>query len=176
MQFAFGANLELQGGQYGNAVLVKEGLGQARNVPLPTINQGEPRGVLVVSVDHLAARKTFHVLATHLDHRRDDTERWQSATQINLLAQQQPTVPTLLIGDLNATRDSRVLRRLSEMWSIAGGEPAPTIPAERPTRQIDFVLFRPQHAWRVVDVQVLDEAVASDHRPLLAVLRWRKAP
>jgi endonuclease/exonuclease/phosphatase (EEP) superfamily protein YafD len=32
------------------------------------------------------------------------------------------------------------------------------------------VLVRPSGVWRVLEVRVLDEAVASDHRPLLAVL------
>jgi endonuclease/exonuclease/phosphatase family metal-dependent hydrolase len=44
------------------------------------------------------------------------------------------------------------------------------VPVRTPLRQIDYVLFRPATAWKVIDVRVLDEAVASDHRPLLAVL------
>ena len=32
-------------------------------------------------------------------------------------------------------------------------------------------MCRPADRWKVVEVRVLDEAVASDHRPVLAVLR-----
>ena len=46
----------------------------------------------------------------------------------------------------------------------------PTSPVVNPRRQIDYVLYRPGNRWRVVEVRVLDEAVASDHRPVLAVL------
>ena len=35
-------------------------------------------------------------------------------------------------------------------------------------------LRKPGGEWRVVDVEVLEEPLASDHRPLLAVLEWRK--
>jgi endonuclease/exonuclease/phosphatase (EEP) superfamily protein YafD len=33
------------------------------------------------------------------------------------------------------------------------------------------VLFRPAKRWAVVETKVLEEAVASDHRALLAVLK-----
>jgi endonuclease/exonuclease/phosphatase (EEP) superfamily protein YafD len=36
---------------------------------------------------------------------------------------------------------------------------------------IDYVMYRPAKRWQVVEVRVLDEPLASDHRPLLAVLR-----
>jgi endonuclease/exonuclease/phosphatase family metal-dependent hydrolase len=44
----------------------------------------------------------------------------------------------------------------------------------QPTKQIDFILFRPTERWRVVEVRVLDEAVASDHRAIFAVLEVAK--
>lgn len=46
----------------------------------------------------------------------------------------------------------------------------PTIPVTTPDRQIDFVLFRPAARWKVVKSRVLEEMIASDHRPILAVL------
>jgi endonuclease/exonuclease/phosphatase family metal-dependent hydrolase len=49
--------------------------------------------------------------------------------------------------------------------------PILTFPAETPDRWIDYVMFRPADKWEVVEVRVLNEGVASDHRPLLAVLR-----
>jgi len=36
--------------------------------------------------------------------------------------------------------------------------------------KIDYVFFRPAAGWGVVEQQVIDEPVASDHRPLLVVL------
>jgi endonuclease/exonuclease/phosphatase family metal-dependent hydrolase len=52
----------------------------------------------------------------------------------------------------------------------------PTFPVDRPTRQIDFILFRPSGRWKVVESRVLDEPVASDHRPFFAVLELRPEP
>jgi endonuclease/exonuclease/phosphatase (EEP) superfamily protein YafD len=42
-----------------------------------------------------------------------------------------------------------------------------------PSVQIDYILFRPSESWNVVEANVLPEAVASDHRPILAVLELR---
>jgi len=38
-------------------------------------------------------------------------------------------------------------------------------------REIDFVMLKPASAFEVVEHRVVAETVASDHRPLLAVLR-----
>jgi endonuclease/exonuclease/phosphatase family metal-dependent hydrolase len=47
----------------------------------------------------------------------------------------------------------------------------------KPERQIDFVLVRPPlsgqgqpQRWKLIDTQVLDEPVASDHLPIVAVV------
>jgi endonuclease/exonuclease/phosphatase family metal-dependent hydrolase len=104
-----------------------------------------------------------------------------SAEMINELAAQYGDRLMILAGDLNAEPDSRVIHELEKRWKIAGrdDERAPagtnqlhTYPADTPRKWIDFVLVRPAERWHVVEVRVLEEPIASDHRPLLAVLRW----
>jgi len=41
MHSVFGANIDLQGGKYGNAVLARESISQSHNHLLPNIQQGE---------------------------------------------------------------------------------------------------------------------------------------
>ena len=38
--------------------------------------------------------------------------------------------------------------------------------------RVDYVLIRPATRWRVVESSIVNEMVASDHRPLLVVLEW----
>lgn len=38
---------------------------------------------------------------------------------------------------------------------------------------IDYVFYRPAEPWRVVSAEVVEESLASDHRPVLVVLEWR---
>jgi endonuclease/exonuclease/phosphatase family metal-dependent hydrolase len=169
MQAVFGKNIDYEGGDYGNAVLTKLPMQSHENVALPTFDDdGEQRGLLIVELGTPSGEPIVFV-STHLDHRPPDDERMMSAHIINNRLSREER-PIILAGDLNATGDSRVLARLSEKWQNASDEETATVPVGKPRRQIDYVLFRPANRWRVVEVSVLDERVASDHRPLLAVL------
>ena len=85
----------------------------------------------------------------------------------------QPEVPALLVGDLNAVPSSPTLTALTARWTRSNAQDLLTSPSTKPARQIDYVLFRPADRWRALETRVLDEAVASDHRPLFAVLELR---
>lgn len=171
MQVAFGPNLKYQGGDYGNAVLSRLPLHSHRNHPLPVYDKGEQRGVLEVIVEGPEDLGPLLFLATHLDHRRDDSERRSSVARIEEIAREHPHLPALLAGDLNDEPDSEVLRRFGHSWEVARSEvPTPTVPAASPRRQIDYVLVRPLDRWKTIEVRVLDEPVASDHRPILVIL------
>ncbi len=173
MQVVFGGNIPLQGGQYGNAILSKLPILSFRNELLPSLDGGEQRGLIVAQLRF--GRRALPVLATHLDHRPDDRERLLSADRINLLMSNLKSAPTILAGDLNARRTSEVLKTLSAIWSITGETEQPTIPVTVPERQIDFIMSSPADHWHTLESRVLDESVASDHRPLLAVLRLNDA-
>ena len=169
LHVAFGSNLSYEGGGYGNAVLSRLPIKRHRNHAIPSFDDGEQRGVLEAEVE-LPGGQRLVLLATHLDHRGDDHERVASAEFIARLAAAHPQLPLLLAGDLNDTPGSTTMRVIEQTWSLPPGEPLATIPSARPLRQIDYVLFRPAGRWKAVELRVLDEPVASDHRPLLAVL------
>jgi endonuclease/exonuclease/phosphatase family metal-dependent hydrolase len=172
----FGKNIELEGGEYGNAILSKLPPTLDKNLKLPSVAEIEPldeveqRGALAIKVVTPGGERIVFI-ATHLDHRRGDKERLASAELINQeFTGASDQLPTVLAGDLNATRESTVLKTLMPKWHVAGSEEIATVPAGRPRRQIDYVLIRPKARWRIIEVNVLDEPVASDHRPVLAVL------
>lgn len=169
-QVVFGANLPLQGGHYGNAVLSRLPIARWQNHLLPSFGGGEQRGVLSVELMLPDGHGQLLLLASHFDFRRDHAERLASVEAISKLAESQPRLPALLAGDLNAEPSSVAMQALARHWVIANREARPTSPVERPTRQIDYVWYRPAGRWRVVECRVLDEKLASDHRPILAVL------
>jgi endonuclease/exonuclease/phosphatase family metal-dependent hydrolase len=172
MRVVFGANIELQGGQYGNAILSRFPISRQQNHLLPRLDNGEQRGLLEAEIQLEPSGETLLLYATHLDHRRSDQERIASAKWINERVAQHPRQAALLVGDLNDVLGSRTLETLTSHWSPANEMPLPTIPVANPRRQIDFVLVRPREQWKVIDVTVLDEAVASDHRAILAILEF----
>jgi endonuclease/exonuclease/phosphatase family metal-dependent hydrolase len=195
MAVVFGRNIDYQGGGYGTAVLTKLPVKASASEKFPSFYEGtaenaEQRVVQVVELGPAGAPGLVF-LCTHLDYRPDDRERMASVELINGLASKYGDRLMVLAGDLNATPDSAVIRALEQRWKIAGGDARQlldevgtelhalnsdggnhllTYPAKRPTKHIDYVLYRPANRWQVVEARVLDERVASDHRPLLAVL------
>ena len=172
MHYAYGANIAFQGGQYGNAILSRLPIARNKNHLLPNVDSGEQRGVLEVNFN-LPGNQPLRLLDTHLDHRRPDGERLASAIFINVLAAKENATPTIMAGDLNDVLGSRTLKEFQKSWTPTNAKPIPTVPVGKPTRQIDFILVRPAARWKVIETKVLDEAVASDHRAIFAILELR---
>ncbi len=170
MEFAFGKAMDYGGGEYGNAVLVRGRIVKTQVHLIEPTPGHEPRVILDATVELPGCGSSVRLLATHFDHLSAD-DRMRGAKLANTLVHDSP-LPSILSGDLNATQDKPEIRELAAEWKIAGeGKTLLTIPAAKPARQIDYVLFRPAPKWEVTDVRVIDEQVASDHRPILAVLR-----
>jgi endonuclease/exonuclease/phosphatase family metal-dependent hydrolase len=137
-------------------------------VPLPEGN--EPRVALSVDV-RLPDDVPVTVVNVHFDWVKDDRFRF---AQAETLAKYLDALeaPYILLGDFNDMPGSRTLALFT---SRAGEAVKPegdrlTFSATDPRREIDFIFFAPAAAWRARDVRVIDERVASDHRPVLAVL------
>lgn len=172
MNSVFGGNIPLQGGWYGNAILTKYASISMTNHALPQLTEGEKRGVIEADITVPGLDQPLKFLATHFDHRRDDAERVASAKMIQKLIEGWQDRPAMFAGDLNATPESESIKLISKDWTSANTENLNTIPSSKPTRQIDFILYRPANQWKVIEFKVLDELVASDHRGILAVLEW----
>lgn len=171
MKVIFERNITYQGGDYGNAVLSRLPVKRHKNHALPSHYKGEQRGVLEVELELPDEKSPLLFLATHLDYRPDDKERLASAKKIEELLADRPDTPAILAGDLNATPDSEVLKLFAKTWQVPKTtEKTLTYPSQDPKKHIDYVLFRPANRWKVIEVRVLEETVASDHRPILIVL------
>ena len=80
----------------------------------------------------------------------------------------------MLAGDFNGCPGGPVLESLSQDWGILKKSGAPeTYPSPAPDREIDFIMLRPEPSFEVIEHRVIDEPMASDHRPILAVVRVR---
>ncbi len=169
MNFVFGGNIQFGGGDYGNALLSPHKIKSSKNHALPLFDDGEQRGVLEVELKIANLKQPLRFLATHLDHRRPDRERIASAKMINQLIEKQKEGLSFLAGDMNDVIGSETLKTLDKQWTRANQKPVPTVPVDKPTRQIDFILSRKGDAAKAIEFQVLDEAIASDHRAVFAV-------
>ena len=174
MRVAFQKNIAFQGGDYGNAILSRFPICQQVDLKLPSHRKGEQRGALAIQVYHCGRPLWF--ISTHFDYRRDDSERLASAETLREWLTRQGAVSAILAGDLNAYVDSPTLASLEQSWQRIVTTELSTFPAKTPERQIDYVLVHPPLAWHTCQAHVLDEPIASDHRPLLVVLKPCPAP
>lgn len=167
----FGKAIDLQGGGYGLAILSRFPLKDVKTDPLPGKAGQEARVVMRATVQPGGGWPAVTVLNTHFQHDDGPTREAQAAKLNDLFGAAEGVF--VLAGDLNATPASPPVRALQKHWSFAtepGGKGLLTIPAEAPRQQIDYVLYRPAAAFRAAEARVIDEPVASDHRPVLAVL------
>lgn len=167
----FGQAIDIQGGGYGLAILSRFPLKGVKTDALPGRGGQEARVVMRATLEPGGGWPAVTVLNTHFQHDDGPTREAQAAKINDLFGAAAGAV--VLGGDLNATPDSPPIRALQKHWSFAtepGGKGLLTIPAGVPRQQIDYVLFRPAAAFRAAGARVIDEPVASDHRPVLAIL------
>jgi endonuclease/exonuclease/phosphatase family metal-dependent hydrolase len=164
----FGMAMPFDGGEYGEAILSRYSFLCTEVHALGAREGKEPRAALEVNMVWKSG-DTIRFIGTHLDHTRDETDRIHQAKRINSLFAMDER-PAILAGDLNATPDSKTMEILFDEWTPSTRDNIPTSPSANPSRKIDYILFRPEDSWRVIETRVIDEKVASDHCPVLSVL------
>ncbi|TWU42132.1 endonuclease/exonuclease/phosphatase family protein [Novipirellula artificiosorum] len=168
---AFGSFMDFQGGRYGLAVLSKYPIKHSESITLPIGN--EPRVALAVEVS-LPSGESLLLVNVHFDWVADDRFRFAQAQRLREYLDQ-VSMPYLLFGDFNDQPGSRTLRLLAQA-SIEAAKPREdrfTFSSSDPKIEIDFIFASPVTRWKMVEVNVIDEPVASDHRPVVAALHLR---
>lgn len=170
MEGRFGRAMDFDGGQYGQAVLSRHPLRETRVHALP--GPGEPRigfeAVVMWDGSEVA------VVSLHLDH-LDEARRTAQARALVAALGPRAARPTVVCGDVNDLPGSAAVTTLAAAFPlVAKAPPVATHPADQPEIEID-------HAFAAglvgaVPVLVVGEPIASDHRPLLAVLARPTAP
>ena len=173
MNSVFGSNITFQGGQYGNAILSKFPIIKNKNFLLPNVDSGEQRGLLRSQIQ-ISNKENVLFFSTHLDHRRSDTERLASAEAINQIISLNNKSPAILAGDFNDVPESPTLKELGKLWLRTNKKILKTIPASKPSRQIDYIFVQPKERWKIIESQILDEDIASDHRAIFSIIELIK--
>jgi endonuclease/exonuclease/phosphatase family metal-dependent hydrolase len=162
MHYACGQAMPHQGGQYGEAILSRFPIEKTVVHPLPYHSDFEPRAAVEVVI-RPAGIGPISFVGTHLCHRSEEL-RIQQTRRLSQLFPSKEGNPVILAGDFNSRPGSEPMNvLLADGW----------IDAISPRSVIDYVLVRACDGWTVREVVIVDEPVASDHNPVLAVLEWR---
>ena len=177
MHHAFAANLDLAPlnpgeprRQYGTAVLSKTPIRDFENTLLPLYPTGEQRGLAVATIKVRGQNVRF--ANTHLTSNNNAERLQQATTIVELLAGSR--MPTLLVGDLNATPEKPEITTLTavwrDTWAEVGVGTGYTIEADNPTARIDFILHTPTLRPTAAEVITTN---GSDHLPVTATFTLR---
>ncbi len=172
----FGPTQHYEGGLFGNAVLTHLPITDVHIQPLPYTESTEelttyPRAAIATTVT-LPNGSSLKFISTHFQHNVPE-DRVAEAKAINQYFVDD-TMPTILAGDMNAQPGSEPINILEKHWKNAIDADATfTAPANKPRVRIDYVFSRGSQL-KMLSSEVLDEPVASDHRPVLVVFEVKK--
>lgn len=157
-------SIDYQGGKYGIGILTREKPLKVEGLSLP--GREEQRGVVLVEM------KNYVLACTHLS--LTEADRIKSVELIDSLTQNYKK-PVFLAGDLNATPVSTEIKALSKNWEFLNDTTRLTIPANKPTSCIDYILARKRagQSLKVLNTVVENEPVASDHLPVWVKLKMK---
>ena len=166
----FGAFMPYQGGHYGMAILSRMPVIRSWAIELPEGN--EPRIALAAQIA-LPPGDTVVAVNVHFDWVDDDAYRFAQASAL-VAVLDTLSHPWILLGDLNDEPGSRTLGLFQER-ALEARKPRDdpfTFSTDDPRKEIDFVFAAPPERWRLHEAYAVSEAMASDHRPVLAVWAW----
>lgn len=163
MHASFNGSIEYQGGKYGNGILTREKPIRKEAIALP--GREERRSLLIVEL------ADFVICGTHLSLNNED--RKSSMEIIENQTKKYSSKPVFLVGDLNATPESEEIVSLSENWIMLSDPSQPTFPSDNPDRTIDYLFLKRSDDFThsVIATEVMNEPIASDHRPLWVELK-----
>lgn len=164
---AFGKQIDFEGGEYGQAVLSRFPIDALTVHWLPGTPDRERR--IAAEARLKVDGKDLSFVTTHLHHLNAEFRAQQVAALSDLF--RSSARPVILAGDFNATPEAPPLTLLARDWTLATtARSLLTYPAGQPAKMLDYIAYQPSARFRVLEATVLDAAVASDHRPVLAVL------
>ena len=162
MYACFAPAIDYDGGKYGIGLLSKKAPLHLQAIALP--GREEARALI------LAEFEDYIYCCTHLSLTEED--RMKSLEILKTFAASYKK-PLFLAGDMNAEPESDFIKELQKEFRILSNPKQHTFPAPAPKETIDYVAAFKQNdkGFAVVSSEVVNEPVASDHRPIVVELR-----
>ena len=162
MHAYFAPAIDFDGGKYGIGLLTRQVPVRLQTVALP--GREEARALI------LAEFEEYVYCCTHLSLTEED--RMKSLKLVKSFTSSYKK-PLFLAGDMNAEPESGFIKELQKDFRILSNPKQHTYPASGPKETLDYIaaLKSGAEGFALISARVLDEPVASDHRPVLVELR-----
>lgn len=162
MHAYFAPAIDYDGGKYGIGLLTKQTPIRIQTMALP--GREEARALI------MAEFEDYIYCCTHLSLTEED--RMTSLEMIKNFAASAKK-PFFLAGDMNAEPQSDFIKGLQKDFQILSNPKQHTYPAPEPKETIDYIATLKSNAngFALISARVLNEPMASDHRPILVELR-----
>ena len=162
MHACFAPAIEFEGGKYGIGLLTKQVPLRLQTIPLP--GREEARTLI------LAEFEDYIYCCTHMSLTEKDRMKSLEVVKSFVAPYKKPL---FLAGDMNAEPESDFIKELQKNFQMLSNPKQFTYPAPDPKETIDYITALKSNAngFALISSQVLDEPMASDHRPILVELR-----
>ncbi len=162
MHAYFAPAIDFDGGKYGIGLLTRQVPVRLQTIPLP--GREEERALV------LAEFEDYIYCCTHMSLTEED--RMESLKIVKSFTTPYKK-PLFLAGDMNAEPESDFIKELQKDFQLLSNPKQHTYPAPEPKETIDYIAALKSNAngFALISAQVLNEPMASDHRPILVELR-----
>ncbi len=162
MHAYFAPAIDFDGGKYGIGLLTRQVPVRLQTIPLP--GREEERALV------LAEFEDYIYCCTHMSLTEED--RMESLKIVKSFTTPYKK-PLFLAGDMNAEPESDFIKELQKDFQLLSSPKQHTYPAPEPKETIDYIAALKSNAngFALISAQVLNEPMASDHRPILVELR-----
>ncbi|GGW24766.1 endonuclease/exonuclease/phosphatase family protein [Arenibacter certesii] len=174
MHYFFAKAIDFGGGAYGVAILSKFPLLETTIHKLPTKGNEEDR---VLATAKIEIAPGTHILFgnTHLNSSKSSENRVLQMKEIVNITNEVKDMDIIIAGDFNAVPESDVIKIAEANFTNTCIDCKPTFPATKPTRIIDYLVYKANNTNITIKrADVIEDSTSSDHRPVLADINFSK--
>lgn len=159
----FSKSISFAGGDFGNAILSVYPFEETFSMKLPGGEKRSATGAIIKTEND-----KFVFINTHLALQEDNVIK---SVDSLLKAKAKYKLPSVIVGDFNAVPDSVAINKMLKTLKFSETTNSFTAPADKPKHKIDYIFSSKE--FETVSAKVINEPVASDHRPVTATLKLK---
>lgn len=156
----FGRSFTYDSGAFGNAILSKYPFYNAHTITSKPSGASEARGCSWIDIA-LPNKRTVRIGVTHLEVSSEQA-RITNLAAFNASILTGSTIPTLLLGDFNASPESATIVYALNKWQDIGAGTGYTYSSTNPTSRIDYIMGYPKK-WVKSSYKIVSYPKLSDH-------------